>query len=318
MKKIKTKKKKTNFASTTSAYIKEIPGYFLSKNEQLHYGKLFQKGTLKEQDKAMNKLVNSSLYLVIKLAKTVGHSGLELDDLIQEGNIGLIEAVKRYDYTKGFAFTTYATWWIRQSILKSIKEKATNVRLPNHIYDLQRKIDEEEKKFLKKGEKIDSTTIAHNLGKKVEQIKKHKVHIKMRYTKNLDDFFNGNQNTDNLKIKVSNETVFDEIAKGEIQNFIKKLLKKNILNEREVEIVCLRFGLINLINPSHYKAYQKILSKTKKNRQKNRKIKLNLTLQEVSFCIGISKERIRQIEGIAIKKLKSYRKFNEKVFSNLL
>ena len=120
----------------------------------------------------MNKLVNSSLYLVIKLAKTVGHSGLELDDLIQEGNIGLIEAVKRYDYTKGFAFTTYATWWIRQSILKSIKEKATNVRLPNHIYDLQRKIDEEEKKFLKKGEKIDSKVIAHNLGKKVDQIKK--------------------------------------------------------------------------------------------------------------------------------------------------
>ena len=253
--------------------IGKIP--MLSPEEELDIAKKIKD---EHSEFSKNVLVNANLRLVVSIAKKYIGRGLSFLDLIQEGNIGLMKAAERFDYTKGYKFSTYATWWVHQSITRAIADKARSIRLPIHMIESLNKI---------KKTTIDMTTelgrtptkqeIAYRLGISVAKlnqiIKSAQPTISMETP--------ANQKDDSSKIAdyiVDNSTITPEsmVSQESMLEDIKKMLNQLMPKERDVLIM--RYGLNN--------------DGTKK------------TLDEIGSQYGVSRERIRQIENRAISKLK--------------
>ena len=253
--------------------IGKIP--MLSPEEELDIAKKIKD---EHSEFSKNVLVNANLRLVVSIAKKYIGRGLSFLDLIQEGNIGLMKAAERFDYTKGYKFSTYATWWVQQSITRAIADKARSIRLPIHMIESLNKI---------KKTTIDMTTelgrtptkqeIAYRLGISVAKlnqiIKSAQPTISMETP--------ANQKDDSSKIAdyiVDNSTITPEsmVSQESMLEEIKKMLNQLMPKERDVLIM--RYGLNN--------------DGTKK------------TLDEIGSQYGVSRERIRQIENRAISKLK--------------
>ncbi len=242
------------------------------KNLKEHNGTIKRIYFLNElYENAYGQLINKNLRLVMSIARKFLNRGLQFGDLVQEGCIGLMTAVDKYDYRKGFKFSTYATWWVRQAILRAIYNTVKPIRLPVHITEQIGKIDKLKKSF--KNGKMRNEHISKETGIPIEEIiflEKTKENYTMSY--NAVD-----QETETALI----EYLEDKKTTNPLDNAQKEHLRERIyetlktLNERERTVIMLRYGLEGK----------------------------SWTLDEVAETYGLSRERIRQIQAKTIRKL---------------
>ncbi len=228
-----------------------------------------------ELNKFRNRLVTSNLRLVVSIAKKYQHRGLNLIDLINEGNIGLIEAVERFDYRKGCKFSTYGTWWIQQSIIKSIADKGKTIRIPVHVLNTARKCYSATRELTQSmGREPKASEIARYM-----DLSKEKVNTILSSTGDTTslDISVDDENSTNLTELIASDEYYEPFE-AFFQNNIKEIVEVSLdeLTDRERDIIKLRFGL------------------TKDGPQ---------TLEDIGQMFNITRERVRQIQNKAIAKL---------------
>ncbi len=254
-------------------YLKEAGTMpLLSRSEEVQLAQGVERG----DNRAKDRLIRSNLRLVISIAKHYYTQEMDFLDLIQEGNTGLIRAVEKFDYRRGFKFSTYATWWIRQAITRAIANQDRNIRIPVHMIEKINKLARTERKLLQEtGKEPSDHDLAAELDMEPEELRELR-RIAQRTTSletpvgdegdaELGDFIRSQDTPDPA----------DQVSRIIAEQSLAKVLKT--MDERERKVIELRFG---------FKGEQP------------------RTLAEVSARFNVSRERIRQIEAIALKKIK--------------
>ena len=238
--------------------------------EQIKRGK-------KISDEAKARMAKSNLRLVVSIAKRYTNRGLPFLDLIQEGNIGLMKAVDKFEYKRGYKFSTYATWWIRQAISRAIADQARTIRIPIHMIETINQINKIIREHLQKyGKEPDLNYIAKEVNLSIDKVKQV-----VKITKEPISLETPIGSDDDGKF---GDFVEDRSSVSAMDTILKEDLKKQIddilgqLNEREQAVVRMRFGLLD--------------------------DESDRTLEEIGSSLGVTRERVRQIESSALKKLK--------------
>jgi len=281
---------------TPEAYLETLPEEERDRIEALIY----------DGKKAERELVQSNLRLVVSVAKRYAGRGMSLLDLIQEGNLGLLRAVQKFDHTRGFKFSTYATWWIRQAIMRAIADQARTIRIPVHMVEsinrvmrTQRELTQKlgrdptpeevavEMDFIEPEDERDAIRLALSEGRPLNPTQKRALR---RATAKVRNIIRMAQEPMSLETPVGNEEnsflgdfIKDESAPAPVDAATQQLLREQVeeileeLSERERKVLEMRFGLLD---------------------------GRNRTLEEVGNEFGVTRERIRQIEAKALRKLR--------------
>ena len=244
----------------------------LTREEEVELCKKIEKGDIEARD----ELVLSNLRLVVSIAQKFVNSGIEFEDLFQEGNIGLIKAVEKFDYRKGFRFSTYATWWIRQRVSRAVSDKSRTIRVPVYVAEKLHKLKKTELKLSADlGREPSNQELAEALGITINELNDLKGYaVDMT---SLDTPVGDGENSvlGDIIADENNSNAVDSVFDDQLSDKIEVLLGS--IPKRDAEIIRMRYG-IQPYTKSH-------------------------TLDEIGEAFGITRERVRQIEKRGLKRL---------------